>query len=233
MDTTTRAGSPLRQRMLDDMRMRKLEPRDAGRLHPRRSQADRLPRPIARHRHRRGPAQLPTAPGRHRHLADHAQRDAHRAEVLLRHHAGPRRADGQDAAGARAAHAARGARVREEVARLIAAARNLKHQAALSVAYGAGPARQRGRRAEGRRRRQPAHDAARGAGQGPQGSLRHAQPGAAAAAARLVARGPCPGQDPARRLAVPGPGSDGPADRTATQPRRPRRRRRPPASTSA
>ncbi len=27
MDTTTRAGSPLRQRMLEDMRMRKLEPR--------------------------------------------------------------------------------------------------------------------------------------------------------------------------------------------------------------
>ena len=27
MDTTTRTASPLRQRMLDDMRMRKLEPR--------------------------------------------------------------------------------------------------------------------------------------------------------------------------------------------------------------
>ena len=27
MDTTTRAGSPLRQRMIEDMRMRKLEPR--------------------------------------------------------------------------------------------------------------------------------------------------------------------------------------------------------------
>ena len=27
MDTTTRAGTPLRQRMLDDMRMRKLEPK--------------------------------------------------------------------------------------------------------------------------------------------------------------------------------------------------------------
>ena len=73
-----------------------------------------------------------------------------------------------------------------------------------------GPARQRGRRAQGRRHRQPAHDAARGAGQGPQGSLRHAQPGAAGAAARLVARRPRPGQDPARRLAVPGPGSDRP-----------------------
>jgi integrase/recombinase XerD len=27
MDTTTRSGSPLRQRMLENMRMRKLEPR--------------------------------------------------------------------------------------------------------------------------------------------------------------------------------------------------------------
>jgi dihydroxyacid dehydratase/phosphogluconate dehydratase len=27
MDTTTRAGSPLRQRMIEDMRMRKLEPK--------------------------------------------------------------------------------------------------------------------------------------------------------------------------------------------------------------
>jgi len=27
MDTTTRAGSPLRQRMLEDMRMRKFEPK--------------------------------------------------------------------------------------------------------------------------------------------------------------------------------------------------------------
>jgi integrase/recombinase XerD len=46
-----------------------------------------------------------------------------------------------------------------------------------------------------------------------------------AAAAHLVARGPCPGQDPARRLAVPGHGSDGPADDPPTQPRRARRRR--------
>ena len=42
------------------------------------------------------------------HLADHAERDHHRAEVLLRRHARPRRVDGQDAAGARAAHAAGG-----------------------------------------------------------------------------------------------------------------------------
>ena len=69
-------------------------------------------------------------------------------------------------------------------------------------------ARQRGRRAEGRRHRQPAHDAARRAGQGPQGPLRHALAGAAGAAARLVARARMRrARCCARRLAVPGPGS--------------------------
>ena len=96
---------------------------------------------------------------------------------------------------------------REEVARLIAAAAQpqapdgavggLRHRAA----------RQRGHLAQGRRHRQPAHDAARGAGQGPQGPLRHAPADAAGAAACVVACGSCPGQDPAQRLAVPGPGS--------------------------
>ena len=36
MDTTTRAGTPLRQRMIEDMRMRKLEQK-TGCLHSRRS----------------------------------------------------------------------------------------------------------------------------------------------------------------------------------------------------
>ena len=38
MDTTNRAGTPLRQRMLDDMRMRKLEPRTQEASKQRRSQ---------------------------------------------------------------------------------------------------------------------------------------------------------------------------------------------------
>ena len=53
---------------------------------------------------------------------------------------------------------------------------------------------ERSGRAEGQRRRQPAHDAARRAGQGPQRPLRDALAGPARAAARLVARGPCAGR---------------------------------------
>ncbi|MBL0088514.1 MAG: tyrosine-type recombinase/integrase [Ideonella sp.] len=65
------------------------------------------------------------------------------------------------------------------------------------------PARQRGLPAEDRRRRQPAHGVTCRTGQGCR-RLRDAQPRGAAAPARVVARGPCPGQDAARRLAVPG-----------------------------
>jgi site-specific recombinase XerD len=68
---------------------------------------------------------------------------------------------------------------RDEVARLIAATRSVKYQAALSLAYGAGLRVSEGNRAEGGRHRQPAHDATRRAGQGPQGPLRHALTGAA------------------------------------------------------
>jgi len=56
---------------------------------------------------------------------------------------------------------------REEVSRLIAATGNLKHQTALSVAYGAGLRGQRGGGAQGRRHRQRAHDPAHRTGQGP------------------------------------------------------------------
>ena len=194
MNSSTQGVSPLRQRMIDDMRMRKLAPQDAGRLHPRRAAVRRLSRALARHRHRRGSAALPVAPGRPRHLADHAQRDDHRAEVLLRGHARSRRADGQDAAGACAPHTARGAEPRGGRA----PDRRGRQPEAPDGAVGGlrrRTARQRSGRAEGRRHRQPAHDAARRAGQGPQGSLRHALAGAARAAARLVAGGPCPGQD--------------------------------------
>jgi len=63
----------------------------------------------------------------------------------------------------------------------------------------------RGRFAQGIRYRLPTHDAARRAGQGPQGSPRHAVPGAARTAARLVSPGAAaglslskPGYSPAR-----------------------------------
>ena len=92
----------------------------------------------------------------------------------------------------------------EEVARLIAAAPNAKYSGGAVGGLRCRAARQRGLRTEGHRHRQRAHDAARGARQGPQGSLRLALARAARAAARLVARGSCAGQDPAQRMAVPG-----------------------------
>ena len=41
MNSSTPSVSPLRQRMIDDMRMRKLDAQDAEPLHPRRAQARR------------------------------------------------------------------------------------------------------------------------------------------------------------------------------------------------
>ena len=115
---------------------------------------------------------------------------------------------------------------REEVARLIAAAPNLKSQTALSVAYGAGL-----RASEVIALKVGDIDSQRmtlacGAGQGPQGPLRHALAGAARTPARMVARGPCAGQDPAWRVAVSRYESDGPAHHPSAQPRHPCRRRR-------
>jgi integrase/recombinase XerD len=57
----------------------------------------------------------------------------------------------------------------EEVARLLDAAPGLKYKAALSVAYGAGPARHRGHLAQGLRHRQQTNDHSRRAGQRRQG----------------------------------------------------------------
>ena len=94
---------------------------------------------------------------------------------------------------------------REEVARLIAAAGNLKHQTALSVAYGAGL-----RASEVVALKVSDIDSQRMTlrieqGKGQQGSLRDAAAGAAGAAAHLVAGGPGAGQDARRRLAVSRP----------------------------
>ncbi|CAG9261607.1 hypothetical protein PCAR4_530008 [Paraburkholderia caribensis] len=89
----------------------------------------------------------------------------------------------------------------DEVRRLIEAAGNLKHQTALSVAYGAG-LRASEVVAEGHRRRQRTHDTAHRAGQGPSRPLRDALASAARAPACVVARGPCAGQDARWRVAV-------------------------------
>ncbi len=52
MDSSTKRISPLRQRMIDDMRMRKLREQYSEQLHPRAYVAGRLPRALARYRHR-------------------------------------------------------------------------------------------------------------------------------------------------------------------------------------
>ena len=133
---------------------------------------------------------------------------------------GPRRADGQDAAGASAATAAGGAERRGGYA----PDRRCAQRQVPGGAVGGlrrRTARQRGLRAQGHRHRQRAHDAARGARQGPQGSLRHAVTRIARAAARMVAGGPCAGQDVAQRLAVPGAQPHGLDVHPAAQPRDP------------
>jgi site-specific recombinase XerD len=96
---------------------------------------------------------------------------------------------------------------REEVARLLAAVRNPKHRAALSVAYGAGlraseVAALKVGDVDGQRM-----TAAGRTGQGPQGPLRVAVAGAAAQPAHLVAPRSAARPDAARRVAVSRHGS--------------------------
>ena len=106
MSSLTPNVSPLRQRMIDDMRMRKLE-------HKTQEAYIRAVCKLAAFL-RRSPdtaidgrsAALPATLGPSGELGDHAERVADGAEVLLRHHARSRRVDGQDVAGARAAHVA-------------------------------------------------------------------------------------------------------------------------------
>jgi integrase/recombinase XerD len=115
---------------------------------------------------------------------------------------------------------------REEAARLIAAARNLKHQIALSVAYGAGLRASevvslkisdvdsqrmtlRIQQAKGRKDR-----------------YAMLSPPDARAAAHLVPRGPGPGQDARWRVALSGLEPRGAAEHPPAQPRCARRRSR-------
>ena len=110
---------------------------------------------------------------------------------------------------------------RDEAARPIAAARNLKAQTALVGGLRHWPAGERGGGAEGHRHRQPAHDVARRAGQRAQGSLRHAAAAAARTAAHLVAGGAGGGEDARRRMVVSRDESARPGYPAPTQPGHP------------
>ena len=108
MDSSTQRISPLRRRMIDDMRMRKLE-------HKTQEAYIRAVCKLAAFL-RRSPDTASVEDLRRFQLhlvdqgtfTDHAERDPDWAEVLVRGHARSRRVDGQDAAGARAAHVAGG-----------------------------------------------------------------------------------------------------------------------------
>ncbi len=76
MNSTIETISPLRQRFLDEMRMRKLSPQDPKRLSPHRQPVLWLAGTLTRHCDRRRFAMLPTASSRPRDLADLTQSDA-------------------------------------------------------------------------------------------------------------------------------------------------------------
>src|SRR5208283_1628639 len=100
MNDSTREISPLRQRMIEDMRLRKLAPQtQASYVRSVRRLAGYL---------RRAPdtATVEELRNFQLHFADHAQRDHHGIEVLLRGHARSWRVDGQDEAGVHATDAA-------------------------------------------------------------------------------------------------------------------------------
>jgi site-specific recombinase XerD len=114
----------------------------------------------------------------------------------------------------------------DEVARLIAAAPNAKYQAALSVAYGAGL-----RANEVCMLKVADIDSERMTlrveqGKGRKAPLCLAVASTARAAARMVASRPCPGQAVAQRMALPGTEPHGPAVHPAAQPCDPPGRRR-------
>ena len=149
--------------MIEDMRMRKLAPKTQATYIRSVRQLSRLSWPLARHRHGGGLAPLSVASGRQgtspitlnatiTGLKFFFDVTLGRGELMAKMHP---------------VFVPRTLPVvlsREEVARLIAAAENLKHQTALSVAYGAGLRASEVVGAEGRRHRQRAHDAARRTG---------------------------------------------------------------------
>jgi integrase/recombinase XerD len=137
MDSSTPAVSPLRQRMLDDMRMRKLEPNtQAGYIRAVRKLAGFL---------RRSPDTATVEDLRRfqLHLVDEGTSPITLNATLtgLKFFFDVTLDRGELMAKMQPVHVPRTLPVvlsREEVARLIAATRNLKHQTALSLAYGTG-----------------------------------------------------------------------------------------------
>jgi integrase/recombinase XerD len=137
MDTTIRAGTPLRQRMLDDMRMRKLEPKTQEayvravrklaaylKVSPETASVEDL-RNFQLHLVDAGTSPITlnaTLTG----LKFFFDITLGRAELMARMQP------------VKVPHTLPVVLSPEEVSRLIAAAGNVKHQAALSVAYGAG-----------------------------------------------------------------------------------------------
>jgi site-specific recombinase XerD len=137
MNSSTQARSPLRQRMIDDMRMRKLVPKTQSHyLRAVRQFADYLGRsPDA--------ATIEDLRNYQLHLVDHgiSPISLNAAITGLKFFFDVTLGQVELMARMQPVHVPRTLPVilsREEVSRLIAAAGNLKHQTALSVAYGAG-----------------------------------------------------------------------------------------------
>ena len=222
----SQAISPLRQRMLDDMRMRKLGAEDADRLRPRRAQACRASSGVRRTPPRPRTCAVTsctwstTAPRRSRStptltgLKFFFDVTLGRGELMAKMQ--PVRVPQHAAGGAQP----RGGRPADRGGR--------QPQAPDGAVGGLRrrSARQRGHRAEGRRHRQPAHDAARRTGQGRKDRYAMLSPvllerlrawwRVAHAQGKIFHGGWLfPGLDPI-----------GSVDRPATQPRHPCRRRR-------
>ena len=110
---------------------------------------------------------------------------------------------------------------REEVSRLIIGAGNLKHQTALALAYATGLRASEVVALKVGDIDSERMTAARGTGQGPERPLRHAGAGIARTPARVVARCTCARQDARRRLAVSRARSHQSAQHPSAQPGHP------------
>src|SRR5574337_765135 len=225
METQKPSISPLRQRMIEDMRMRKLGDRtQEGYVRAVRYFAKYLGRSP-------DTATVEDLRNYQLYLVDHETSPTslnaaiYGLKFFLQRHARPSRADGQNAAGASAAHVAGDPEPgRGEAPDRCGWQPETPNRPGTGLCDG--PTNQRSRIPEGHRHRQPAHDPAGRTRQGPEGSLCDAFAVAAGTTARLVAGGPRAGQDARWWLAVPWSGSGPAPQRPATRPRHPRSRRR-------